>query len=114
LIAAVGLYAVVARSVAERTREMGVRIALGLTPRGVLTHLMRDGARLGVIGLAFGLAGGMVLARGMAGVRPRVGAADPLTFTLVPAVLIVVVVIATFVPARRAARLDAVTALRTE
>lgn len=114
LIASVGLYAVVARSVVERTQEMGVRIALGLTPRGVLAHLMRDGARLGLIGLAFGLAGGLGLARAMAGVLPGVSPADPLTFTVVPAALIVVVAIATFVPARRAARLDAAAALRTE
>jgi predicted permease len=114
LIAAVGLYAVVARSVADRTREMGVRIALGLTPRGVLAHLMRDGARLGLVGLLFGLAGGLALARGMAGVLSGVSPADPLTFTVVPAALIVVVLVATFVPARRAARLDAVAALRNE
>jgi len=114
LIASVGLYAVVARSVAERTREMGVRIAVGLTPRGVMALLMRDGARLGFIGLAFGIAGGLVLARTMAGVLPGVSPADPLTFTVVPAVLAVVVIVATFIPARRAARLDAVTALRNE
>jgi len=114
LIASVGLYAVVARSVVERTREMGVRIALGLTPRGVLTHLMRDGARLGLIGLVFGLAGGLLLARSMASVLPGVSPADPLTFTVVPAALTVVVIVATFLPARRAARLDAVAALRTE
>jgi len=114
IIASVGLYAVVARSVAERTREMGVRIAMGLTPRGVLALLMRDGARLGLIGLVFGLAGGFALARGMAGVLPGVSTADPVTFTVVPAVLTLVVIAATFVPARRAARLDAVAALRNE
>jgi predicted permease len=114
LIASVGLYAVVARSVAERTREMGVRVALGLTPQGVVAHLMRDGARLGLIGLVFGLAGGLALARGMAGVLPGVSPADPLTFTVIPAALAVVVVLAAFLPARRAARLDAVAALRTE
>lgn len=75
---------------------------------------MRDGARLGLIGLAFGIAGGLALARGMAGVLPGVSPADPVTFTVVPAALTVVVLVATFVPARRAARLDAVTALRNE
>jgi putative ABC transport system permease protein len=114
LIASVGLYAVVARSVTERTREMGVRIAVGLSPRGVMALLMRDGARLGFIGLAFGLAGGLLLARAMAGVLAGVSPADPLTFTVVPAVLALVVIAATFIPARRAARLDAVTALRNE
>ena len=114
LIASVGLYAVVARSVVERTRELGVRIAMGMTPQGVLAHLMRDGARLGLIGVAFGLAGGLALARGMVGVLQGLSPADPLTFTLVPAVLIVVVIVATFLPARRAARLDAVAALRSD
>jgi len=114
LIASIGLYAVVARSVADRTREMGVRIALGLTPRGVVRHLMRDGARLGLIGLMFGIAGGFGLARTMAGVLLGLSPADPITFTVVPAALTVVVIVGTLVPARRAARLDAVTALRNE
>jgi predicted permease len=114
LIASVGLYAVVARSVVERTSEMGVRVAMGMTPRGVLAHLMRDGARLGLVGVVFGLGGGLALARGMVGVLSGVSPADPLTFTVVPAVLIVVVFVATFLPARRAARLDAVAALRSD
>jgi predicted permease len=114
LIASIGLYAVVARSVADRTREMGVRIALGLTPRGVVAHLMRDGARLGLIGLVFGLAGGLALGRTMAGVLLGLSPSDPITFTVVPLALTIVIIVATFVPARRAARLDAVTALRTE
>jgi predicted permease len=114
LIASIGLYAVVARSVAERTREMGVRVALGLTPLGVLALLMRDGARLGLIGLGLGLAGGMVLAQAMAGVLLGLSPADPITFTLVPSALTIVIIVATFVPARRAARLDPVAALRNE
>ena len=114
LIASIGLYAVVARSVAERTREMGVRIALGLTPRGVLAHLMRDGARLGLIGLVFGVAGGMALARTMAGLLLGISPADPVTFIVVPSALAIVILVATFVPARRASRLDAVAALRSE
>jgi putative ABC transport system permease protein len=114
LIASIGLYAVVARSVAERTREMGVRIALGLTPRGVLAHLMRDGARLGLVGLAFGVAGGLALAPAMAGVLLGLSPADPITFTSVPAALTIVIIVATFVPARRASQLDAVAALRSE
>jgi predicted permease len=114
LIASIGLYAVVARSVAERTHEMGVRIALGLTPRGVLAHLMRDSTRLGFIGLVFGLAGGTLLARSMAGVLLGLSPADPITFTVVPSALTIVILVATFVPALRAARLDAVKALRNE
>ena len=114
LIASIGLYAVVARSVADRTREMGVRIALGLTPHGVLAHLMLDGARLGLIGLALGLAGGLALAPAMAGLLLGLSPADPITFTVVPAALTIVIIVATFVPARRAARLDAVVALRND
>jgi ABC-type antimicrobial peptide transport system permease subunit len=114
LIASIGLYAVVARSVAERTREMGVRIALGLAPRGVVAHLMRDGARLGLIGLVFGLAGGLALGRAMAGVLLGLSSADPITFIVVPLALTIVIMVATFVPAWRAARLDAVAALRSE
>jgi predicted permease len=114
LIASIGLYAVVARSVTERTREMGVRIALGLTPHGVLTHLMRDGARLGLGGLVLGIAGGMALARAMAGVLLGLSPADPITFIVVPSALAIVILVATFVPARRAAKLDAVAALRNE
>jgi putative ABC transport system permease protein len=114
LITSNGLYAVVTRSVAERTREMGVRIALGLTPRGVVTDLMRDSARLGLIGLAYGLAGGALLAPSMAGVLLGLSPADPISFTFVPLALAVIIILATFIPARRAARLDAVTALRNE
>ena len=75
---------------------------------------MRDGARLGLIGLVFGLAGGMALARTMAGLLLGVSPADPITFTVVPSALAIVVLVATFLPARRAARLDAVAALRNE
>jgi putative ABC transport system permease protein len=114
LIASIGLYAVVARSVADRTREMGVRIALGLTPRGVVAHLMRDGARLGLIGLVLGIAGGLALGPAMAGVLLGLSPADPITFMVVPSALTIVIIIATFVPAQRAARLDAVAALRSE
>ena len=114
VIASIGLYAVVSRSVAERTHEMGIRIALGLTQRGVLTHLIRDGARLGLIGLAFGLAGGLAMGRAMAGVLLGLSPADPITFILVPSALTIVVIVATLLPARRASRLDAVAALRNE
>jgi hypothetical protein len=114
LIASIGLYAVVARSVAERTREVGVRIALGLTPREVLARLMRDGARLGLIGLSFGVAGGLALGRTMAGVLLGLSPADPITFIVVPLAVTIVIIVATFVPARRASRLDAVAALRSE
>ena len=114
LIASVGLYAVVARSVADRTREVGVRIALGSTPRRVVRHFMGDGARLGIIGLAVGLTVALGVTRAMSGVLMGLSPWDPTTFALVPIVLGLVVVVATFLPARRVGRLDAVEALRTD
>ena len=114
LIASVGLYAVVASSVAERTREIGVRMALGSTPRGVMRFVMRSGARLGVIGLAIGLAGAFGVAKTMSGLLYGLSPSDPVTFALVPLTLAAVVLIATYLPARRAVKLDPVAALRSD
>ena len=114
LIAAVGLYAVVATGVAERTREIGVRLALGSTPSGVLRFVMRGGARLGAWGLGIGLVVAFAVARTMAGLLVGLSPGDPLTFALVPLVLALVVLAATWLPARRAVKLDPVTALRSE
>jgi predicted permease len=114
LIASVGLYAVVASSVAERTREIGLRMALGATPVGAMRHVMRSGARLGVIGLAVGLIGAALVARLMAGLLVGLSPSDPVTFAAVPLTLALVVLIATYLPARRVTRLDPVAALRTD
>jgi predicted permease len=114
LIAAVGLYAVVAGGVAERTREIGVRQALGATPAAVLRFVMLGGARLGTLGLAIGLVAAFGAARGMRGLLVGLSPSDPLTFALVPLVLGLVVVIATYLPARRAVKLDPVAALRSD
>jgi predicted permease len=114
LIASVGLYALVAGAVAERTREIGVRLALGCTPAGVLRLMMREGARLGAIGLVIGLAGAAGVARAMGALLYGLSPGDPVTFVLVPLTLAVVVLLATYLPARRAVRLDPVAALRSE
>jgi putative ABC transport system permease protein len=114
LIAAVGLYAVVASGVTERTREIGVRLALGSTPGGVVRFVMRGGGRIGALGLAIGLVAAFGVARTMAGLLVGMSPGDPLTFVIVPLVLAFVVMIATYLPARRAVRLDPVAALRSE
>ena len=114
LIAAVGLYAVVAAGVAERTREIGVRVALGSTPGGVLRLLMRAGGRIGVLGLGIGLVAAFGASIVMSGLLLGVSWHDPVTFALVPLVLALVVMIATYLPARRAAGLDPVAALRSD
>ena len=114
LIAAVGLYAVVAGGVAERTREIGVRLALGSTPGGVMRFVMGSGARLGVAGLLIGLAGAALVARSMASLLYGLSAGDPLTFSLVPLVLALVVVVATYLPARKAVKLNPAAALRAD
>jgi putative ABC transport system permease protein len=114
LIASVGLYAVVAGSFAARTREIGVRLALGATPADVLRLVMGEGARLGAIGLGIGLVGALGLAQAMAGLLYGVSPGDPVTFVLVPLTLGAVVLLATYLPARRAAMHDPVVALRSE
>lgn len=114
LIAAVGLYAVVAGSVTERTREIGVRLALGSTPGGVLRFIMRSGARLGAWGLGIGLACALVVAKLMAGLLYGLSPSDPVTFALAPLALAMVVLVATYLPARRAVKLDPIRALRSD
>ena len=114
LIATVGLYAVVAGSVAERTREIGVRLALGSTPGGVLRFIMRGGARLGVWGLAIGLACAVGVAKLMGGILYGLSPSDPVAFALAPLALALVVLVATYLPARRAVKLDPIRALRSE
>ena len=114
LISSVGLYAVVASGVVERTREIGVRVALGSTPNEVMRLVMGGGARLGIIGLVIGMIGAVVVARMMDALLFGMSAADAVTFEIVPVVLVLVVMIATFIPARRAVKLDPIRALRVD
>lgn len=113
-LAAVGVYGLISYSVASRTREIGIRVALGARPSQVLGPVMREGAWLGIGGCAIGLAAAFaaarVLARFLYGVRPN----DPLTFASVAAVLLLVTFTASYIPARRALRVDPLTALRAE
>lgn len=114
LLAVAGVYGVLAGSVAERTREIGLRSALGATPGEILTLVMSQGARLGVVGLVLGFAGGAALVRYLRTFLFGIGADDPLTLTLVVSVLSVVMLAACAVPALRAVRIDPSEALRGE
>ncbi|MDQ3995464.1 MAG: ABC transporter permease, partial [Gemmatimonadota bacterium] len=114
LLASVGLYGVIAYAVAQRTRELGVRMALGATRRHVLRLVLGHGARLTLIGVALGTVGALVLTRVVASLLYGVRPTDPLTFLAVPAVLTAVAVLASYAPARRAMRVDPLVAMRAE
>jgi predicted permease len=114
LLASIGLYGVASYSVAQRTREIGVRMALGAQPASVLGLVLGNGLTLVGVGLGVGLAVALALAGTMqtlvVGVNPR----DPVTFIATPAILGTIALVATYVPARRATRIDPLIALRTD
>ncbi len=114
VLATVGLYGVIAYSVSQRTREMGIRLALGAGRPSVLRLVMSQGARLTLVGLVAGLAGAALLTRVMVGMLYGVTPLDPVTFVLVGIVLGLVALLASYFPARRATRVDPVSALRAE
>ncbi|HEY2432937.1 MAG TPA: ABC transporter permease [Vicinamibacterales bacterium] len=109
-----GLYGVMSYVVSRRTREIGVRIALGATPASILRLVMRDGLRLTAVGIALGLAGSFVAARAIRSWLYGIGAADPLTFVAVTAVLAAVAALACYLPARRAMATEPTQALRAD
>ncbi len=114
LLAAVGLYGVISYTVAQRTREIGIRMALGAGGGDVLAMVVKQALALGGLGMAIGLGGAALLTRAMKGLLFGISAVDPLTFAAVPAALALVVLAACYLPARRATRIDPVTALRYE
>ena len=114
LLAAIGLYGLLAYTVVQRMREIGVRIALGAQPRQVLRATMGEGLRLVLAGLAIGSAGAWALTGAMQKLLYGVKASDPATFVVAAAALVVVGVLACYVPARRAASIDPMVALRYE
>jgi putative ABC transport system permease protein len=114
LLAAIGLFAVLSGSVTERTREIGVRAALGATPGNILALVFRQGMTLTVVGLMVGLAGALAAARVLTSLLFGVSGHDPITYIEVAFVLLAVAAIACWIPARRAARVAPAITLRAE
>ena len=114
LLSAAGIYGLIAYSVAERRREIGIRVALGARPSQVLAMVVKLAAFLVAIGGAIGLTAGFVLAQFLSSMLYGVQAWDPTVYALVPLLLIVVALLATFLPALRAARVDPIVALRCQ
>ncbi|MGH9936571.1 MAG: ABC transporter permease [Blastocatellia bacterium] len=114
ILAATGVYSVMATAVARRMREMGIRLALGAPPRDVLKLVVGQGMKLALAGVGIGLAAAFGLTRLMKGLLFGVSALDPLTFIAVALLLAGVALIACYIPARRAMRVDPLTALRSE
>ena len=113
-LAVVGLYGVKAYSVARRTREIGIRMALGAQPGMVLRMIMREGSIMLLSGVAIGLLLAVATAKILSGILYQVGALDPIAFTVAPLLLAAAALIATWLPARRATHVDPIQALRTE
>jgi putative ABC transport system permease protein len=114
LLAAIGLYGVISYSVAQRTRELGIRIALGAQRSDVLRLILRQGMTLVAAGVIFGIAASLGLTRLIASLLYGISASDPITFLLLSAALVFVAFIACWLPARRASAVDPIVALHAE
>jgi ABC-type antimicrobial peptide transport system permease subunit len=111
-LSVVGLYGVVAANVSQRTREMGIRVALGATRGALLRLVLWQGARIGALGIGGGLAAALLFAQGLQGFLYGIDARDPLTFAATGAILLLAALAASLGPARRATRVDAALLLR--
>ena len=114
VLAAIGIYGVMAYSVTQRTQEIGIRMALGAEPGKIMLMIVRHSLVLVVVGVFLGLAGAFALTRVMSSLLFRVSATDTLTFVAPPLILAAVALLASYFPARRAARMDPTVALRNE
>jgi ABC-type antimicrobial peptide transport system permease subunit len=114
VLGAVGLYGVISYTVSRRTGEIGIRLALGAPPREVGRLFVANGLRLTAIGIGLGLAVAAGLSRAMSSVVFGISPLDPAVYAIAPIVLVAAALAASYLPARRAARLDAVRALQQE
>jgi len=114
LLSVVGIYGVIACSVGQRTREFGIRMALGARQDQLLLMVLSESVRTLAIGLTIGVAGALTVARLVRSLLFGIGPADPLTLSLMAAILLLAALIASYVPARRAVKIDPMVVLRDE
>ena len=114
LLAAIGIYGVISYAVSQRTREIGVRMALGATPGGMLRLILGESLQLIFFGVVIGVAAALGLTRMLASMLYGISSTDPLIFVSVTTLLVVIALAACLIPARRAMRIDPMVALRHE